>query len=104
MWRLTAPIPSSQTRIGLALVMHGHEYLVESAVIHKLCDQVTVRLLERAQHGDRVRNLRVIPDTAHSAKASAVKARSQAIDQLKAIIVRSDPALRDSLTGCRTRD
>lgn len=34
-----------------------------------------------------------------TAKTSAVKARSQAINQLKSIIVRSDPALRDSLTG-----
>ncbi len=34
-----------------------------------------------------------------TAKTSATKARSQAINQLKAIIVRSDPDLRDSLTG-----
>lgn len=34
-----------------------------------------------------------------TAKTSAVKARSQAINQLKAILVRSEPALRDSLTG-----
>jgi len=34
-----------------------------------------------------------------TAETSAVKARSQAINQLKAIIVRSDPGLRDSLAG-----
>ena len=34
-----------------------------------------------------------------TAKISAVKARSQAINQLKAILVRCDPALRESLTG-----
>lgn len=34
-----------------------------------------------------------------TAKTSATKARSQAINQLKAIIVRNDPDLRDSLTG-----
>jgi transposase len=33
------------------------------------------------------------------AKASAVKSRSQAINQLKAILVRADPALRESMTG-----
>nr|WP_280270426.1 transposase [Nocardia wallacei] len=34
-----------------------------------------------------------------TAKDSAIKSRSQAINQLKAIIVRTDPALRESLTG-----
>ncbi|GAA4386375.1 IS110 family transposase [Ornithinibacter aureus] len=33
------------------------------------------------------------------AKASAVKSRSQAINQLKAVLVRADPALRESMTG-----
>ena len=33
------------------------------------------------------------------AKASAIKSRSQAINQLKAILVRADPALRESMTG-----
>ena len=33
------------------------------------------------------------------AKDSAIKSRSQAINQLKAVIVRADPALRESLTG-----
>ncbi|MFE9328956.1 hypothetical protein ACIHDR_47930 [Nocardia sp. NPDC052278] len=34
-----------------------------------------------------------------TAKDSAIKSRSQAINQLKAIIVRADPTLRESLTG-----
>ena len=34
------------------------------------------------------------------AKDSAVKSRSQAINQLKAVLVRADPTLRDSLSGC----
>jgi transposase len=33
------------------------------------------------------------------AKASAIKSRSQAINQLKAVLVRADPALRESMTG-----
>ncbi|WP_232295546.1 IS110 family transposase, partial [Parafrankia sp. EUN1f] len=33
------------------------------------------------------------------AKTSAVKARTQAVNQLKAVLVRADPALRESLTG-----
>jgi transposase len=33
------------------------------------------------------------------ARASAVKSRTQAINQLKAVIVNTDPALRDTLTG-----
>jgi transposase len=33
------------------------------------------------------------------AKASAIKSRSQAINQLKAILVRADPGLRESMTG-----
>lgn len=33
------------------------------------------------------------------AKASAVKSRSQAINQLKAILVRAEPTLRESMTG-----
>jgi transposase len=33
------------------------------------------------------------------ARASAVKSRTQAIDQLKAVIVNADPALRETLTG-----
>ncbi|WP_410636678.1 IS110 family transposase, partial [Amycolatopsis sp. cmx-4-83] len=33
------------------------------------------------------------------AKASAIKSRAQAINQLKAILVGADPALRDSMTG-----
>ncbi|MEU1466178.1 IS110 family transposase [Streptomyces sp. NPDC005727] len=33
------------------------------------------------------------------AKGSAIKSRSQAINQLKAILVSADPALRESLTG-----
>ena len=33
------------------------------------------------------------------ARASAVKARTQAINQLKAVIVGADPALRETLTG-----
>lgn len=33
------------------------------------------------------------------AKASAIKARTQAINQLKAVLVGADPALRDSMTG-----
>lgn len=33
------------------------------------------------------------------AKASAIKSRSQAINQLKAILVRTEPALRESMTG-----
>ena len=33
------------------------------------------------------------------ARASAVKARTQAINQLKAVIVTADPALREALTG-----
>lgn len=33
------------------------------------------------------------------AKASAVKSRSQAINQLKAVLVRADPVLRESMTG-----
>jgi transposase len=33
------------------------------------------------------------------AKASAIKSRSQAINQLKAVLVRVDPALRESMTG-----
>jgi transposase len=35
------------------------------------------------------------------AKASAIKSRSQAINQLKAVLVRADPALRESMTGLR---
>jgi transposase len=35
----------------------------------------------------------------HLARASAVKSRTQAINQLKAVIVGADPALRDTLTG-----
>lgn len=34
------------------------------------------------------------------ARASAVKSRTQAINQLKAVIISADPALRDQLTGC----
>jgi transposase len=33
------------------------------------------------------------------ARASAVKARTQAVNQLKAVIVNTDPALRETLTG-----
>lgn len=33
------------------------------------------------------------------AKASAIKSRSQAINQLKAILVRAEPELRESMTG-----
>lgn len=33
------------------------------------------------------------------AKASAIKSRSQAINQLKAVLVRADPALREAMTG-----
>jgi transposase len=35
----------------------------------------------------------------HLARASAVKSRTQAINQLKAVIVGADPALRDTVTG-----
>lgn len=35
------------------------------------------------------------------AKASAIKSRGQAINQLKAILVRADPALRESMSGLR---
>jgi transposase len=35
----------------------------------------------------------------HLARASAVKSRTQAINQLKAVIIGADPALRDTLTG-----
>ncbi|WP_460494869.1 IS110 family RNA-guided transposase [Dactylosporangium cerinum] len=34
------------------------------------------------------------------ARASAVKSRTQAVNQLKAVIVSADPALRDQLAGC----
>jgi transposase len=34
-----------------------------------------------------------------SAKDSAIKARTQAINQLKAVLIRAEPHLRDSLTG-----
>lgn len=34
-----------------------------------------------------------------STKESAIKSRSQAINQLKAVVVRADPALRESLAG-----
>ena len=37
-----------------------------------------------------------------TAKASAVKSRTQAINQLKAVVMRADPALRESLTGVST--
>ncbi|MBM0258497.1 IS110 family transposase [Micromonospora sp. 4G55] len=43
-------------------------------------------------HVERVRLFKL-------AKASAIKARTQAINQLKAILVGADPTLRDSLTG-----
>jgi transposase len=33
------------------------------------------------------------------AKASAIKSRGQAINQLKAVLIRADPALRESMTG-----
>jgi transposase len=36
------------------------------------------------------------------AKDSAIKARTQAINQLKAVLVRADPALRDTLRGLST--
>jgi transposase len=36
------------------------------------------------------------------ARTSAVKARTQAVNQLKAVIVSADPALRDTLTGLTT--
>jgi transposase len=36
------------------------------------------------------------------AKASATKSRTQAINQLKSVIVRADPQLRESLTGLST--
>jgi transposase len=35
------------------------------------------------------------------AKASAIKSRSQAINQLKAVLVRADPKLRESMSGLR---
>jgi transposase len=35
----------------------------------------------------------------HLARASAVKSRTQAVNQLKAVIVGADPALRETLTG-----
>ncbi len=35
----------------------------------------------------------------HMAKASATKSRTQAINQLKALLVRAEPALRESLAG-----
>jgi transposase len=38
----------------------------------------------------------------HLARTSAVKARTQAINQLKAILVGADPALRETLTGLGT--
>ena len=37
------------------------------------------------------------------AKTSAVKSRTQAINQLKAVLVRADPALRESLSGLSNR-
>jgi transposase len=39
----------------------------------------------------------------HLAKASAVKPRVQAINQLKAVLVCADPILRESLSGLSTR-
>jgi hypothetical protein len=33
------------------------------------------------------------------AKASAIKARTQTINQLKAVLVAADPALRETLSG-----
>ena len=33
------------------------------------------------------------------AKASAIKARTQAINQLKAVLVAADPALRETFSG-----
>jgi hypothetical protein len=33
------------------------------------------------------------------AKASAIKARTQTINQLKAVLIAADPALREALTG-----
>ena len=35
------------------------------------------------------------------AKASAIKSRTQAIDQLKAVLVSADPQLRESLSGLK---
>jgi transposase len=35
----------------------------------------------------------------HSSKASAIKSRGQAINQLKAVLICADPALRESMTG-----
>jgi hypothetical protein len=40
----------------------------------------------------------------HLARASAVKSRTQAINQLKAVIIGADPALRDTLTGLSRTD
>ncbi|MDH6291347.1 hypothetical protein [Rhodococcus opacus] len=57
---------------------------------------VSGRATADAKSGDgHVEMLRMFK---HS-NGSAIKSRSQAINQLKAILVRADPALREAMTG-----
>src|SRR4051794_16577559 len=73
---------------------HGKTDTVDAtAAAHAV---LSARATSIAKTGDGpVEILRLI----HLARASAVKSRTQAINQLKAVIVGADPALRDTLSG-----
>jgi transposase len=64
----------------------------EAAARAVLSGQATAIAKTSDGHVERIRLFKM-------AKASAIKARTQAINQLKAVLVGTDPALRDSMTG-----
>jgi transposase len=73
---------------------HGKTDAVDAtAAAHAV---LSARATSTAKTGDGpVEMLRLF----HLARASAVKSRTQALNQLKAVIIGADPALRDTLTG-----
>jgi transposase len=73
---------------------HGKSDTVDAtAAAHAV---LSARATSTAKTGDGpVEMLRMF----HLARASAVKSRTQAINQLKAVIIGADPALRDTLSG-----
>lgn len=73
---------------------HGKTDAVDAvAAAHAV---LSARATSTAKTGDGpVEMLRLF----HLARASAVTSRTQAINQLKAVIINADPALRDTLTG-----
>ena len=73
---------------------HGKTDTVDAtAAAHAV---LSARATSNAKTGDGpVETLRMF----HLARASAVRSRTQAVNQLKAVLIGADPALRDTLTG-----